>query len=339
VKNLFSTSIIHSRNFAGARASVRFTANGTGEVREALDVRALKRRKRRASLNSQPSTLNRCHAFTLVEVMVVMTLLTLIVVALMGVFSATQSAFRASVTQTDVLESGRAAMDLITADLRAMTPSGGTSGGAVNFCVTTNFSNAAMIQSLTASGASRTNVQQNLFILSQGNLNGVATWYGTGYAVKVSPSNTYSLYRYANHYPVAQTVAASNLFYTEFINFINYPDYPASSTYSHLLDGVVGFRVQAFDPNGGVINYIVPNQIYTNSLTGQPGQIGYVFYSNAVPASVEIELSTLEDRALQRAASRPYGAVRDQYVQGQAGRVHVFRQRVAIPNVIPAAYP
>ena len=53
-------------------------------------------------------------AFTLIEVMVVVVLLSLIVIALMAVFNSTQSAFRASVTQTDVLESGRAAMDMIT---------------------------------------------------------------------------------------------------------------------------------------------------------------------------------------------------------------------------------
>jgi type II secretory pathway component PulJ len=66
-------------------------------------------------------------AFTLVEVLVVMTLLSFIVIALMGVFNSTQAAFRASLTQTDVLESGRAAMNLITGDLRAMSPSLGGS--------------------------------------------------------------------------------------------------------------------------------------------------------------------------------------------------------------------
>ena len=59
--------------------------------------------------------------------MVVMTLLSLIVLVLMAVFNSTQSAFRASVTQAGVLESGRAAMDLMAADLRAMSPSLGAS--------------------------------------------------------------------------------------------------------------------------------------------------------------------------------------------------------------------
>ena len=62
--------------------------------------------------------------FSMVEVLVTMTLLSLIVLALMAVFNSTQAAFRASVTQTDVLEGSRAAVDLITTDLRTMTPAG-----------------------------------------------------------------------------------------------------------------------------------------------------------------------------------------------------------------------
>ena len=155
-------------------------------------------------------------AFTLIEVMVVVVLLSLIVIALMAVFNSTQAAFRASVTQTDVLESGRAAMDLITGDLRAMSPSlgisnvvvGGTSyKGPVNFYAGTNYAgsyqgNPPLIQSLVASSGSRTNVQQDIFMLSRDNLNGVPTWFGTGYAVCLSPSNTYSLYRFSTNRPV-----------------------------------------------------------------------------------------------------------------------------------------
>ncbi len=65
----------------------------------------------------------RC-AFSLVEVLLVMALLSLIVLVLMTVFNSTQSAFRAGVTQTDVLEGGRVAMDMIVSDLKVMTPSG-----------------------------------------------------------------------------------------------------------------------------------------------------------------------------------------------------------------------
>ena len=46
-------------------------------------------------------------AFTLVEMLVTLALLSLIVLALMTVFNSTQNAFRASLTETDILESGR----------------------------------------------------------------------------------------------------------------------------------------------------------------------------------------------------------------------------------------
>jgi type II secretory pathway pseudopilin PulG len=289
-----------------------------------------------SSIANRKSQIANLAAFTLIEVMVVMVLLSLIIIALMTVFNSTQAAFRASVTQTDVLESGRAAMDLITDDLRALTPSQGffTNGagdfGPVNFYAgTNNYFNPPLIQPLVASTGSRTNVQQDIFILSQVNLNGVPTWTGTGYAVCLSPSNIYSLYRFSTNRPVAQNSSASNLFFGDFKNFRSYPN---SGSYSHLLDGVVGFRVQTFDANGGLIltNWTT---IRTNAA---PPSI--VFYSNALPASVEIEMATIEDRTLQRAESRLFGPARDQYLQDQAGKVHVFRQRVAIPNVDPSVY-
>ena len=68
-----------------------------------------------------------CLAFSMVELLVAMTLLSLIVLVLMTVFNSTQRAFRSSVTQTDILEGSRAAMDLMTADLRNLTPSDGVS--------------------------------------------------------------------------------------------------------------------------------------------------------------------------------------------------------------------
>ncbi|HEX7619248.1 MAG TPA: prepilin-type N-terminal cleavage/methylation domain-containing protein, partial [Verrucomicrobiae bacterium] len=150
-----------------------------------------------------------CHlraAFTLIEVMVVVVLLSLIVLALMAVFNSTQAAFRASVTQAGVLESGRATMDLMTSDLRAMAPSRGVGynvASAVNFYANTNLNEQPLIQPMVGGGSQRTNVLEFFFILSRGNQNGVPTWYGVGYAVTNGPSGSlYSLYRFATNRPV-----------------------------------------------------------------------------------------------------------------------------------------
>jgi hypothetical protein len=68
-------------------------------------------------------------------------------------------------------------------------------------------------------------------------------------------------------------------------------------------------------------------------------------FSNTVPAAVEFELGILEDHAVNRAESLPNNSPfpppndrRTLFLQNQAGSLHVFRQRVTIPNVDPSAY-
>jgi len=290
-------------------------------------------------------------AFTLIEVMVVVVLLALIVIALMSVFNITQNAFRASVTQADVMESGRATMDLMAGDLRAMAPSSGQSNnvtGAVNFyAAVTNFASppSPLIQPMVGGNSTRMNVLENLLILSRGSASGVATWYGVGYAVATNaPSGSlYSLYRFATSHPVAAVDPAFlfNEFRTNFLTSI--------TNGSHLMDGVVALTVRAYDVNGGLMTNNITysgaqtatnkNVLYFPSGPPALGQIGFAMFSNTLPASVEIEMGVLEDRALQRAASLG-GSYQAQtnYLAGCAGQVHVFRQRVSIPNVDPAAY-
>ena len=304
--------------------------------------------RRETKVATMPSTLDprpSASAFTLIEVMIVVVLLSLIVFALMAVFNSTQKAFRASITQSDVLEGGRAVMDLMAGDLKGMAASGGNSNnavngfGPVNFCVTNYTGYQSLHQSLVGVGdpnTRRTNIAENFFILSSGNNNGVPTWYGTGYAVYVSPTNLYSLYRFSTNRAMASANAASNLFYADFGNFLKSPN-----NYSHLIDGVVGLRVHAFDTNGALIISNLKN-VATNSMffSGEfiPNEVGCAFYSNTLPAAVEIEMSTLEDRTLQRAESIPIPVTQSNYLSQQAGAVHVFRQRISIPNVDPAAY-
>ena len=307
----------------------------------------------------QPSTFNLRSAFTLIEVMVVMVLLSLIVIALMGVFSSTQAAFRASVTQTDVLEGGRAAMDLITSDLRALAPSGGATnivGNAnpavtlagngqipVNFYLVVN--NSIISPPLTntlvgsVSGAPRINVVENVFVLSRQN----QTWSGVGYVVDTSSTanGLYPLYRFApTDLPARPTPMQ---LFTNFLANSVQPISPYNTNMHRLMEGVVGFRVRAYDPNGLWLTNGYPSgtsSTLKNTALFAPvyGEVGCCLFSNSLPASVEIEMATLEDRTLQRAESRPYGIQRDQYLQGQAGKLHLFRQRVTIPNVDPAAY-
>ena len=274
--------------------------------------------------------------------MVVVVLLSLIVIALMGVFNSTQAAFRASITQTDVLEGGRAAMDLMMGDLKEMSPSLGHNGGAVNFFATNNPSYSPLLQSLVGisnPNLQRTNVLENFFFLSRGNSNGLPVWIGTGYVVDTLSANGINpLYRFSMTMPVSAFNSPAVLY----TNFISTP-LTNALFWSRLVDGVVTLRVRAYDPNGMWMNSAWPFFVNanTNNLRFSPqvfGETGFFMFSNRLPASVELEMATLEDRTLQRAESIPDSTTQSNYLSQQAGKVHVFRQRVAIPNVDPAAY-
>ena len=285
-----------------------------------------------------------CQAFTLIEVLVVMALMGLIVLALMRVFDGTQTAFRSGVTQTDVLESGRAVTDLIKSDLEIMTPSLSASN-AIVYASTTNNVNlyvavrtyasppSPLVQSLvgSSSGQLRTNVLEEFFILTRQN----RTWTGIGYVVGTnSPDGAlYPLYRFSMSTNMMAAGPAS--LYNAFASI----PLTNSPPWSHLMDGVVGLRVRAYDTNGIWMNgtngtYNAPN-FCTNSTMW--GETGFYMFSNMLPASVEVELGVLEDRTLQRAESLPVVA-QPNYLAGHAGQVHIFRQRAWIRNMDPAAY-
>jgi Tfp pilus assembly protein PilV len=302
-------------------------------------------------------------AFSMVELLVTMTLLSLIVLALMAVFTSTQRAFRASVTQTDVLEGSRAAMDLITADLRTMVPADGMTNyydfngkfhpGAVNFCASDNnyyyynnntYSLPAVAyqplqQSLPGSASNRVNVLNYFFLLGRQN----TKWTAVGYVVNATnAAPLYSLYRFYGETNIATPP------YLLFSNFVTAVSQSQWTNLSHVLDGVVHLTVRPYDLAG----YRMTNTAFWVS-SGQTnlhdnvwfarfpvwGEVGCYFFSNAVPASVELQLGVLEDRALQRAESLPFGsAAQSNYLAQQSGHVHLFRQRVTIPNVDPSAY-
>jgi prepilin-type N-terminal cleavage/methylation domain-containing protein len=285
-----------------------------------------------------------CRAFSLVELLVVMSLLSLIVLALMQVFSATQRAFRAGVTQTDVMEGSRAAVEMITADLRGMTPSYGANvdgvvnNGPVNFFSLPNaYAYTPLHQVLPGSTVPRTNLLNYFFILNREN----TKWTGVGYIVDTtSTAPLYPLYRYSRS--IYLTQSPRDLF-DDFLNKINKAQW---TNMSHVIDGVVHLVVRPYDVNGRLMTngYTFgmkpPGATIFFSPASAHGEMSFYFQSNAIPASVELEFGKLEDRAIKRAGSvaSSYSALTN-YLSGQAGSVHIFRQHIAIPNVDRSAYP
>ncbi len=293
------------------------------------------------------------NGFSLVEVLVVVSLLSLIVLALMAVFSSTQRAFRSAVTQTDVLEGGRAAVDMIASDLRTLTPSGGESNNfsgpvyypPVNFFAADNNQSSALVYSpllqslpgVSDPNIQRTNVLNYFFVLGREN----TRWTGTGYAVNVTNATSlYSLYRF-----YAETNIQSSPYglFSAFIAAVNVGQW---TNLSRVMDGVVHLTVRAYDPNGYRMtnSYQFHDGVVTtnqNVLFFSPawGEVGFYMFSNTVPAAVQLEIGVMEDRAIARAESLPHNSTAQlNYLRAQAGKVHLFRQRVNIPNVDPTAY-
>jgi type II secretory pathway pseudopilin PulG len=307
------------------------------------------RRNRAAGnpINYQLSTINCRLAFSLVEVLVVVSLLSLIVLALMAVFSTTQRAFRSAVTQTDVLEGSRAAVDLIAADLRTITPSGGVSNfntGPVNFFSMDNYSYPSMaysplFQSLPPGDTNRMNVLNYFFVLGREN----TEWVGIGYAVNsTNISPLYPLYRF---YARTNISSSPRTLFNLFLSTVSQGQW-TNNNMSHVMDGVVHLVVRAYDPsgycltNGYGFNQKRPDNVSYSAPAWKPwGEIGFYFYNNVVPASVELEMGVMEDSTLARAESLSANySAQSNYLAGQSGAVHLFRQRVTIPNVDPTAY-
>jgi prepilin-type N-terminal cleavage/methylation domain-containing protein len=291
-------------------------------------------------INTQlrPGVTRRLAGFTLIEIMVAMVLLTVIVIGLMAMFNQTQRAFRAGMAQTDQLEGGRMFSDFFRQDLQQITPTGQTNG--LNFFAEIpNYTPAQM--TLPANANPRTNIFQDLFFMTRQN----QYWSGIGYYVRtnasyfgnVSPVGT--LYRFETNMHVVDFAGNGYLPFLTFQNATN------TSSISKVLDGVVEFHVRCFDDKGLFITNGSPvstNQFVniTNSLLIAPGEVEfYGFSNNVTPAFVELEVGVLEPAVLKRLKSLPTAALQSSFLASHAGNVQVFRQRIAIRNVDPSAYP
>jgi type II secretory pathway pseudopilin PulG len=310
-------------------------------------------------------------AFSLVEILIVMSLLSLIILGLMTMFSQTQRAFRSGLMQTDIMESGRLATDLLTRELEQVTPSGhfkyyveagGKSYLVPNFSVNLTLNSSILgLPNYSNDGLTRTNILEDLFFLTREN----QTWTGIGYFARTNRSlgsgtgPVCTLYRFQMTDSAIQFEQAPHLLYEDFTNACagTVADDEKVSEYnvSKVMDGVVHFRIRPCDDGGWVIP---SNPSWTNSATWNnfpPAVLdtnldwsnvylplgernNYAFYSNVVPAFVEFEIGILEQQTLDRYKSLPTPIVQANYLTNQAGRVHLFRQRVAIRNVDLSVY-
>jgi hypothetical protein len=291
----------------------------------------------------------------LIEIMVVVALLSVIILGLVAMFNQTRRAFTSTMTQVDVLGSGRNAADLIAREMEQITPAG--SLNVVNFFmdspITYTSGGTYLVQPLIDPNDSQTNYIHEVLFLTRNN----QQWSFIGYKLltpATNPSPTLAgigtLYRFSQN-----NVGLDNL--AALVNTVNYfktTTYPTTN-FNRIMDGVVDFRIRVYDTNGNIFptyNIVANSPGATTYVTNQTGTISIWtnsvgdfkycgFSSNAVPAFIEVELGVLEDRALARyqaLAQAGVSTVAWNYLQNHAGQVHIFRQRVTVRSVNPAAY-
>ena len=197
-------------------------------------------------------------AFSLIELLVTVTLLTFIIFGLLLMFNQTQRAFKNGMAQVDILEGGRASMDMMVRDLQQMTPTQGPDfyvqrlfQHTVNFLAELDpkFSNPLLqgLPGATNAGAQipRTNVLQHFFFQTRQNQD----WIGTGYIVVPDDANGVvgSLYRFC----ITNTPRfGPNTNCLAFLNVVSASLPVIQARCSRIADGVVHLRLRPFDVNG-----------------------------------------------------------------------------------------
>lgn len=261
-------------------------------------------------------------AFSLLEILVAVGLLATIIVGLLSMFYQTQKAFRSGATQADVLESGRAIMELLVRELQEVTAS--KSSSVVNLIAAVDAMRAPVLQPLPGGGLRENQIQDISFLSRVGD-----EWKGIAYRVGPTNSGAGTLYR---------LLATSNNSTNSFGPPPPYPNVAALSShvtlatlnnnanFHRVADGIVHLRLRAYDTNGVLIT---SNNIPDVQLVG-----GYIFSNQALPAYVDLELGILEPKALSQFKARSENPARAlAYLTNQVDKVHLFRQRIPIRTV------
>jgi type II secretory pathway pseudopilin PulG len=301
-------------------------------------------------------------AFSLVEVLVVVSLMTVIVYGLYTMFDQTQKALRANTAQVDVLESGRSALEAITRTLSQAVP-GGLSDTATNsrFFPPHLFAHldysSPLVQSKldpTIDRISRSNVLQSCFFLTRATNGYIANGFfvASSSAVNVLTNGpvvqggfgTLYQFSYATNASVppqralsaGQLLLMTNRFEriknSVLTNAVNMP------TANPLIDGVVHFRIRPFDSTMRPYLVSVPPDIMVlPDIIGPTDQLPqrFYFYGQSLPAFLELELGIVDPQVLQKVKAMPGVVAQRTYLQQHIGAVQLFHKMIPLRNAQP----
>jgi len=252
-------------------------------------------------------------AFTLFELLVAVSIMVVIIFALYQMFNTTQRAFRAGVNQVDVMEAGRAAMDIIVREAQQMAAAG--VGNCTNYeqlRISAPGFLSSFVQTLP-DGTLVTNDLQEFYFLTHRN---DRAWDGNGFFVDSNappaasaPFGPGTLYRLRD-----QSVGIGANTMNNLIALVS----PTNLAFcSPICEGVIHFKIRPLRADGSLI-------ILTN--TPMAG--------DDIPHYLDIELGLVDPPLLDKARAQPSVAALTTFLASRPGNVHVFRQTVSIPAAI-----
>jgi hypothetical protein len=297
----------------------------------------------------------RSSGLTLLEIMVTVTLLTVIVLGLYAMFDQTQDALRKGTTQVDVLETSRAVSELLKREFEqaqaAGVPRWGTLGPARTNLWIDSSPGSQPITNLLLDGSARVTQMDHVYFLTK-----ARDWRVTGYIVGTLPpgapqdqvlfsNGVGALFRYQTRasdptnnrnldLPALslelEEIEPFNAYWTNYQTATNftlpsYPDYLLTN-FNLVAAGIVSFNVRAFGTIVGA------NGIPTNGVllsTSYP----FLMTNEHLPDFLEVELGILEPQALEQARALAFTnnpGLSRAYLTNSTHRIHIFRQRIPI---------
>jgi hypothetical protein len=233
--------------------------------------------------------------FTVTELMVAVSLMTLIVLALYAMFNQTQRAMRANESQVDSAERGRGVLELVSRELESARV--GLRADATNVWLRTPImTNLAQNDFMIGNPASalpiRTNMFDDVYYLTKSE----KAWRGVGYVVLQPGTNAGgkdvvgrpvtglgTLYRYETPTTNRDYAFPSTNLFRGFVT--NLPvvtaavaALPPATNFSQIAQGIVHFRVLPYDTKGQLMSFVTTNIDSTYRMVRTPVGGGVKFY-------------------------------------------------------------
>lgn len=232
----------------------------------------------------------RAAAFTVTELMVAVSLMTLIVLALYSMFDQVTKAMRANEAQVDSAERGRGVLELVSRELESVRV--GFRHDATNLWLRTPMAsltqNDFTVGVATSSVALRSNVFDDVYFLTKSG----RAWTGVGLTVLQATNATGkellrrpagglgTLYRYETPIADRQYAHAMPSLSQGFITNLPTPvgaSLPPVTNYSQVAQGIVHFRVLPYDTKGQLMAFFTTN-IDANFRMIRTGPMGTMRY-------------------------------------------------------------